>query len=67
MAQRTRTEWRHLRRKALLTQKRLAQVLGISYSYVRQIESGAKRPGINTLSKFRTLKAKYAKPSSIFS
>jgi DNA-binding XRE family transcriptional regulator len=59
-------EWKTFRKRHYFTQTRLAQVLGVSLSTIVRVERGENiHP--TTLSRFQTLKAKYAKPTSIFS
>jgi transcriptional regulator with XRE-family HTH domain len=52
-------EWRRFRKENLLTQIRLAEVLGISRRTVQLIEAGRVTPFPGTLRKFLALKAKY--------
>jgi DNA-binding XRE family transcriptional regulator len=51
--------WKEFRRDNLLTQEKLAEVLGISRREVQYIEAGKISAGANVLSKFRTLELKY--------
>jgi putative transcriptional regulator len=43
------------RQKRKLTQKQVAQIIGISEVYVRKIEKGEKNPGRETMLKFGKL------------
>jgi DNA-binding XRE family transcriptional regulator len=55
-----RSEWIEFRRKYLFTQKRLAEVLGISRRTVQMIEGErVERPHPDTLRAFLTLKIKH--------
>ncbi len=54
-----RREWSRFRKDFLLTQVKLADVLGISRRTVQFIEAGELTPLASTLRKFNTLKAKY--------
>lgn len=54
-----RKEWTRFRKDNLLTQVKLAEVLGISRRTVQFIEAGELTPLASTLRQFRSLKAKY--------
>jgi len=54
-----RREWIRFRKDNLLTQVKLAEVLGISRRTVQFVESAELTPLQSTLRRFRTLKAKY--------
>jgi len=56
---RRRTEWVEFRKEYLFTQKRLAEILGISRRTVQQIEAGLVTPLPQTLRNFLALKARY--------
>lgn len=52
-------EWRTFRTRYLFSQKKLAEVLGISRRTVQEIEAGRITPHMETLRLFSRLKAKY--------
>ena len=60
-----RGEWSSFRTQYLLTQKRLAEVLGISRRTIQMIEGGKITPRANTLRKFLVLKSKYEDSSAV--
>lgn len=57
---RRQAEWVEFRKEYLFTQKRLAEILGISRRTVQQVEAGLVTPLPDTLRSFLTLKAKYS-------
>jgi DNA-binding XRE family transcriptional regulator len=52
-------DWRYFRTKNMLTQRRLADILGISRRTVQQIEGGHIDPHSKTLRLFEAFKRKY--------
>ena len=52
-------EWIEFRREYIFTQKKLADVLGISRRSVQFIEGAEVTPLASTLTKFNALKARY--------
>jgi DNA-binding XRE family transcriptional regulator len=52
-------EWKMFRRNNLFTQKRLAEVVGISRRTIQLVEYGAITPQPQTLRRFIKLKRKY--------
>lgn len=62
------TEWKRFRRKNLLTQRSLAEVLGITPQTVKNIEHCKyKEVSVRVLSRFEALKQKYAVSKQKFS
>ena len=51
--------FRAFRRRHLMTQKRLAELLGISLRTVQFIEGGYVKPTYSTVGKFRALQARH--------
>lgn len=51
--------WRQFRKDYLFTQKRLADIVGISRRTVQQIEAGTITPQSNTLRLFLVIKKKH--------
>lgn len=59
-------EWKRFRRKNLLSQVDLAQLLDISRRSVQNVELGKRKPFVNTLRKFAVLKGRYERGNSGF-
>ncbi len=56
---RRKVEWREFRRDHLFTQKKLADVLGISRRTVQKIEAAQTTPLADTLSRFKILQTRH--------
>jgi len=52
-------DWRMFRRNNLFTQKRLAEIVGISRRTLQKVESGYITPHPQTLRRFAAFKRKY--------
>jgi DNA-binding XRE family transcriptional regulator len=52
-------QWKMFRRDYLFTQKRLADIVGISRRTVQQIEAGAVTPHSTTLRRFAVFRKKH--------
>lgn len=52
-------EWKEFRKNHLFTQKKLAEVLGISRRTIQMIENSRVSPKMTVLGSMRTLQTKY--------
>lgn len=62
----TRTRFRELRRKALLTQKRLGDIIDVCRQSISEIENGHVMPNPNTWARFYELEQKHQQPEIVF-
>lgn len=53
------SDWKRFRRNNLFTQKRLAEIIGVSRRTIQQIEGGHITPQPLTLSRFAVFRKKY--------
>jgi DNA-binding XRE family transcriptional regulator len=53
------TEWKEFRRDYLFTQKRLADIVGVSRRTIQKIEAAIVTPHPDTLRLFRAIQKKY--------
>lgn len=57
-------EWREFRKRALFSQRELAELLEVSTRTVQNIEGGRFTPIPSTLNRFRDLKRKHEKEAA---